>query len=60
MEATLKPVNCTSQPCRLNQGCELKKILFTGQRQYMDYIGQYTVADLVKQNNGAPVKDRLF
>ena len=60
MEATLKPVDCTTQPCRLNPGCSLKTILFTGQQQYMDYIGQYTVADLVKQNNGAPVKDRLL
>ncbi len=60
MEATLKPVDCTTQPCRLNPGCSLKTILFTGQQQYMDYIGQYTVADLVKQNNGSPVKDRLL
>lgn len=60
MEATLKPVDCTSQPCRLNPGCELKTILFTGQRQYMDYIGQYTVTDLMKQNDGAAVKDKLL
>lgn len=59
MEATLKPVDCTSQPCRLNPGCSLKTILFTGQQQYMDYIGQYTLADLVKETNGANVKDRL-
>lgn len=60
MEATLTPVDCTTQPCRLKPGRSLKTILFTGQQQYMDYIGQYTVADLVKQNNGAPVKDRLL
>ena len=46
MEATLKPVDCTSQPCRLNPGCTLKSILFTGQKQYM---GQYTVSDLIQK-----------
>jgi len=60
MEATLKPIDCTSQPCKLNPGCELKKILFTGQRQYMDYIGQYTVADLVKQNSRAPIESQML
>ncbi len=60
MEATLKPIDCTSQPCRLNSGCELKKILYTGQRQYMDYLGQYTVADIVKQNNATPVQEQII
>lgn len=60
MEATLKPVDCVSQPCRLNPGCELKTILFTGQRQYMEYIGQYSVADLVKQNGDAPIKGQML
>jgi len=60
MEATLKPVDCTSQPCRLNDGCSLKTILFTGQQQYMTYIGQYTMADLVKQNNGTQAKDAVL
>ena len=49
MEATLKPVDCTSQPCRLNPGCTLKSILFTGQKQYMEHIGQYTVSDLIQK-----------
>jgi Rrf2 family nitric oxide-sensitive transcriptional repressor len=48
MEVTLKPVDCETQPCRLNPGCKLKKILFKGQEQYMEYVGQYTVADLTK------------
>ncbi len=60
MEATLKPIDCTSQPCRLNPGCELKSILFTGQSQYMNYIGQYTVADLVKQNGQAQIKTQVL
>ncbi|MBT3504691.1 MAG: Rrf2 family transcriptional regulator [Piscirickettsiaceae bacterium] len=60
MESTLKPVDCTTQPCRLNPGCGLKTILFTGQRQYMEYIGQYTVSDLVNQNNGTAIKDQLL
>ena len=49
MEATLKPVYCTSQPCRLNPGCTLKSILFTWQKQYMEHIGQYTVSDLIQK-----------
>ena len=60
MEATLKPIDCTSQPCRLNPGCGLKSILFTGQKQYMDYIGQYTMADLVRQNGQAPIKSQVL
>lgn len=60
MEATLKPVDCTSQPCRLNPGCALKGILFRGQQQYMDYLGQYTLADLAKQNHGNSAKDAVF
>lgn len=51
MEATLKPIDCTSQPCKLNPGCGLKRILFKGQRQYLDYVGQYNLSDIVKDSD---------
>lgn len=54
MEATLKPIDCTSQPCKLNPDCGLKSILFTGQKKYLDYVGQYNLADITKNNgNGS-------
>lgn len=49
MEHTLAPVNCESPPCVLNKRCELKAILWDAQQQYLDYLQQFTVADLLNK-----------
>ena len=48
MEATLSPVNCTDPMCRISRKCTLKTILFTAQRQFLEHVGQYTLADLAE------------
>ena len=48
MEATLDPVNCDTPPCLFRGACELKGVLWTAQSQYLDHLGNYTLADLVK------------
>ena len=48
MEATLSPVNCTDPVCRIAKKCTLKTILFSAQRQFLEHVGQYTLADLTE------------
>jgi len=47
MEKTLEPINCTSPMCYLNSVCNLKPILIKAQEQYLDYLGSFTLQDLV-------------
>lgn len=49
MEQTLVPVNCESPPCVLNQRCELKKILWDAQQQYLKHLAKFTLADLLNK-----------
>ena len=48
MEATLAPVNCDDPVCIIKKNCTLKNILFDAQRQYLEYVEQYTLADLAE------------
>lgn len=47
MEKTLEPVNCSTPECYINNICQLKPILMQAQEQYLEHMGQYTLADLV-------------
>lgn len=48
MEATLEPVNCDEPICIIKKNCALKNILFGAQRQFLEHVGQYTLADLAE------------
>ncbi len=49
MEQTLEPVNCEVPLCTLNSHCQLKGILFEAQLAFMQHLGNYTLADLIKK-----------
>ena len=48
MEATLTPVNCDDPVCLIRRDCTLKNILFDAQRQFLEHVGRYTLADLAE------------
>ena len=48
MEATLAPVNCDDPVCVIKKNCALKNILFEAQRQFLEHVGHYTLADLAE------------
>ena len=48
MEATLAPVNCDDPVCIIKRNCALKNILFEGQRQFLEHVERYTLADLAE------------
>jgi len=48
MEATLAPVNCEDPVCVIKKNCTLKNILFEAQRQFLEHVEQYTLADLAE------------
>lgn len=48
METTLTPVNCDGPICIIKKNCILKNVLFDAQRQFLEYIEQYTLADLAE------------
>jgi len=48
MEATLTPVNCDDPVCVIRKRCTLKNILFDAQRQFLDHVERYTLADLAE------------
>lgn len=48
MEATLAPVNCDDPVCLIKKNCVLKNILFDAQQQFLEHVGQYTLADLAE------------
>ena len=48
MEATLAPVNGDDPVCIIKKNCTLKNILFEGQRQFLEHVERYTLADLAE------------
>lgn len=48
MEATLAPVNCDDLVCIIKKNCALKNILYEGQRQFLEHVERYTLADLAE------------
>lgn len=48
MEATLAPVNCDDPVCIIKINCTLKNILFEAQRQFLEHVEHYTLADLAE------------
>lgn len=47
-ETTLAPVNCEIPLCRLSENCRLQGILFEAQEHYLQSVGRYSLADLVR------------
>ena len=47
MEQTLVPINCDEPVCAINSSCSLKSILWQAQQEYLTYLKQYTVADVI-------------
>ena len=50
MEHNLDPVNCTSPMCCIAGLCELKPILLDAQKEYLNVLEQYSLADLLDKN----------
>lgn len=48
MEATLAPVSCDGPICIIKKNCILKNILSDAQRQFLEHVEQYTLADLAE------------
>jgi len=49
MEKILDPVNCNKPLCHIKGVCELKPILMQAQNEYLNYLSNYTLADLVNK-----------
>ena len=47
MEQTLVPVNCTAPSCGILKVCKLNNVLWDAQRGYLEYLAQFTLADLI-------------
>lgn len=47
MEPNLEPVNCMEPPCVIYRPCILKGVLRDARDSYLDYLANYTVADLL-------------
>lgn len=56
MEQTLEPVNCHTPPCVLNDVCRLKEVLWKAQNCYLDYIGKFTLADLLDKKTADVIR----
>ncbi len=46
MEKNLDPINCNSPVCYINGVCKLKSIVINANNQYLNHMGQYTLADV--------------
>ena len=47
-EPSLSPVNCEQPMCKIRSGCQLAGILFDATEVFLQHIGQYTLADVLK------------
>lgn len=50
MEVTLNPVNCDEPICKIHDVCQLKKYLNQAQNEYLSYLEQFTLADIVNDS----------
>lgn len=50
MEVTLNPVNCDEPICKIHDVCQLKEYLNQAQDQYLSYLEQFTLADIVNDS----------
>lgn len=50
MEKTLTPFDCAGQKCLILNVCVLKDAFGEAQKQYLDHLDNYTVADMINQN----------
>ena len=50
MEKTLEPFDCAGQNCIILPSCQLKHAFNGAQEQYLNYLGQYTVADVINND----------
>lgn len=48
MEATLAPVNCDNPVCVIKKNCSLNNILLEAQKQFLEHMARYTLADLAE------------
>lgn len=58
MEKTLDPINCDTPLCHIKGVCQLKPILVQAQNEYLNYLGKYSLADIVNQETVARVTFR--
>ncbi|MDP3419973.1 MAG: hypothetical protein Q8S10_03560 [Thiobacillus sp.] len=42
------PVNCDDPVCIIRKNCTLKAILFEAQRQFLEHVWHYTLANLAE------------
>lgn len=47
-EPSLSPVNCQQPMCKISSGCQLAGIFFDATEAFLNHIGQFTLADVVK------------
>jgi len=49
MEKTLEPFDCSGQNCLILNSCRLKHALNGAQDKYLEYLGHYTIADMLNK-----------
>ncbi len=50
-ETTLRPINCSEQPCRIIRSCKLKGVLGNAMQAFLDSLAPYTLADMLSSDN---------
>lgn len=54
-ETTLRPINCSEQPCKVIRSCRLKSVLGSAMQAFMDALSGYTLADMIDDDLQAVV-----
>ncbi|MBW2940727.1 Rrf2 family transcriptional regulator [Zhongshania aquimaris] len=52
-ETTLKPINCSEQPCRIIRSCKLKSLLDNAMNAFLDALKNYKLADILDSETQA-------
>lgn len=47
MEKTLEPLDCVGQNCLILKTCRLKWTLKSAQDKYLEYLNEYSIADMI-------------
>ncbi|MFK7996307.1 MAG: Rrf2 family transcriptional regulator [Granulosicoccus sp.] len=56
MENNLDPINCDAPLCHIKGVCLLKPIFLQAQSEYLNYLGRYSLADIVNEGTIARMK----
>lgn len=54
-ETTLRPINCSEQPCKVIRSCRLKSVLGVAMQAFLDALSGYTLADMIDEDLRAVV-----